>query len=296
MLQPKHEAILSRARPPTPTLGWGEHPPPSRSTIPPGCARVCADFAPTPSLRRARGHPKTTRAASRPPSLRLLVGPEPSCARGPAHGRRRHRRGRHDRRADRRRAAGAPPRLARRGVLRPLDQLLGPDRVAVLVLRDQLEADPAARLVDLLHDDVERCRRALMTSSMWPTRPGPDVRDVEQAVRALLQLDERAELGRLDDLAACNVSPTSGSLVSASIAAIAGVGLLAVGRVDEDRAVLLDVDLHLELGSRPRIVSPPLPMTRPIFSGSILIDVDPRRVLGELARAARRSPRPSCRG
>src|ERR671930_615437 len=40
--------------------------------------------------------------------------------------------------------------LPRRGVLRPLDQLLRLDEQPVLVLRDQLQPDPAARLVDLL--------------------------------------------------------------------------------------------------------------------------------------------------
>src|SRR5215218_2389800 len=43
----------------------------------------------------------------------------------------------------------------RRSVLGALDQLLGLDEVAVLVLGDQLEADPAALLVHLLDDDVE---------------------------------------------------------------------------------------------------------------------------------------------
>src|SRR5204863_2671585 len=54
--------------------------------------------------------------------------------------------------------AAAPTLLAlltRRRVLRPLDQLLGRHDAAVLVLRDQLEADPAALLVDLLHEHVE---------------------------------------------------------------------------------------------------------------------------------------------
>ena len=45
--------------------------------------------------------------------------------------------------------------LARRGVLRPLDELLGADHRLALVLLDELEADAAARLVDLLHDHVE---------------------------------------------------------------------------------------------------------------------------------------------
>src|SRR5918992_6146846 len=45
--------------------------------------------------------------------------------------------------------------LARRSVLRPLDELLGHDEPAVLVLRDELETDAAPVLVDLLHEHVE---------------------------------------------------------------------------------------------------------------------------------------------
>src|SRR5262249_43383577 len=44
---------------------------------------------------------------------------------------------------------------ARRRVLRTLDQLLGRHDGAVLVLGQELEADAAALLVDLLHGDVE---------------------------------------------------------------------------------------------------------------------------------------------
>src|SRR5512146_975184 len=47
-------------------------------------------------------------------------------------------------------------RLARGSVLRPLDERLRRDELAVLVLGDELEADAAALLVDLLHDDVQR--------------------------------------------------------------------------------------------------------------------------------------------
>src|SRR5215468_1778999 len=46
-------------------------------------------------------------------------------------------------------------RRTRRGILRPLDQLLRLDEIAVLVLRDQLETDPPAGLVDLLDDHVD---------------------------------------------------------------------------------------------------------------------------------------------
>src|SRR5262249_17260607 len=53
-------------------------------------------------------------------------------------------------------AARAIPRgRAGRSVLRPLDQLLGLEERAVLVLGDELQADPAAGLVDLLDDHVE---------------------------------------------------------------------------------------------------------------------------------------------
>ncbi len=45
--------------------------------------------------------------------------------------------------------------LARRGVLRPLDELLRRDHATVLVLLDELQADPAASLVHFLHEHVE---------------------------------------------------------------------------------------------------------------------------------------------
>ena len=88
----------------------------------------------------------------------------------------------------------------------------------------ELEADPAARLVDLLHDDVEHVAARDHVLDVADAA-GPDVRDVEQAVGALLQLDERAELGRLHDLALWYSSPTSGSFVSALDRRDRGVGL-----------------------------------------------------------------------
>ena len=87
------------------------------------------------------------------------------------------------------------PRLARRSVLGPLYELLGRDERAILVLRDQLEADSSAVLVDLLDehvDDVAAIHDVLDVSD--PSRP--HVRHVEKPVRALLQLDEGTELGR----------------------------------------------------------------------------------------------------
>src|SRR5205807_7559951 len=82
--------------------------------------------------------------------------------------------------------------LARRRVLRPLDQLLRRHRAAVLVLLDRLQADAATRLVDLLHDHVEDV--AAVDHVFDVTDPArAHVRDVQQAVRPLLQLHERAE-------------------------------------------------------------------------------------------------------
>src|SRR4051794_27811586 len=136
--------------------------------------------------------------------------------------------------------------LARRRVLRPLDQLLGLDEVAVLVLGDELQADAAPILVDLLDDHVERVAAGDHVLDV-SYAPGADVGDVEQAVGALLQLDEGAELGRLDDAAGVGVSHLR-LLRDPLDRRDRGRGLLAVGRVDEDRAVLLDVDLHLVVG------------------------------------------------
>src|SRR5204863_3104843 len=62
--------------------------------------------------------------------------------------------------------------LARRRVLGPLDQLLRLNEVAVLVLGDQLQADPAALFVTSWTITSSTSPRPI-TSSMWPTRPGP---------------------------------------------------------------------------------------------------------------------------
>src|SRR5829696_623802 len=131
-------------------------------------------------------------------------------------------------------------------VLRALDQLLGRDHPAVLVLVDELEADAAAVLVDLLHDDVQDVS-AIDHVLDVADAPGPDVRDVEQAVGALLQLDERAELGRLHDLAGIRVADL-GLLRERVDRLHRRLGVLALRGVDKDRPVLLDVDLDVVVG------------------------------------------------
>src|SRR5689334_12722625 len=79
-------------------------------------------------------------------------------------------------------------RRPRRSVLRPLDQLLRLNQTAVLVLRDELEADAAPRLVDLLDDDVDDVT-ALHDVLDVTDAARAHVRDVEQPIGALLQLD-----------------------------------------------------------------------------------------------------------
>src|SRR5690242_16614730 len=171
-------------------------------------------------------------------------------------------------------------RRTRRGVLRPLDQLLGLDEAAVLVLRDELQADPAAGLVDLLHDDVDDVAAAHHVLDVGDTARA-DVRDVEQSVGALLQLDEGAELGRLHDLAGERVADLG--LLRQSLDRRDRVpGLRALGRVDEDRAVLLDVDLHLEVGLE---AADRLAALADDHADLLLIDLDrrdARRVVREL--------------
>ena len=88
------------------------------------------------------------------------------------------------------------------------------------MLGDELQADPAAVLSTSWTITSSTSPREI-TSSMWATRRA-DVGDVQQAVGALLQLDEGAELGRLDDAAGVGV-PTSGSFVIDSTAAIAAL-------------------------------------------------------------------------
>src|SRR4029450_7368694 len=88
---------------------------------------------------------------------------------------------------------------SRRGVLGALDQLFGLNERAVLVLGDQLQADPAAVLVDLLDDHVHDVAAGHHVLDVTDAA-GADVGDVEQAVGALCQLDEGAELGCLDHL------------------------------------------------------------------------------------------------
>src|SRR4051794_26516529 len=110
----------------------------------------------------------------------------------------------------------------------------------------EAQADAAALAVDLDHADghlvalVEHLldrRRALARG---------DVRDVQQAVGALGELDERAERGRLHDLAGVLVADLD-LLGHAADALGERVAQLTAARVDEHLALVVDVDLGLEL-------------------------------------------------
>src|SRR4051794_16186029 len=110
----------------------------------------------------------------------------------------------------------------------------------------EAQADAAALAVDLDHADLDLV--ALVEDLLDRADPlaGRDVGDVQQAVGALRQLDEGAEGRRLDDLAGERVADLDllghradplGQLLAE----------LAVGGVHEDLAVVVDVDLRLEL-------------------------------------------------
>src|SRR6266511_3047188 len=137
--------------------------------------------------------------------------------------------------------------LAGRSRLRPLDQHFGLNERAVLVFGDQLEADAAASLVHLEDLDVEDVATRDHVLDVGDAAR-PHVRDVEEAVGALLQLDERAEVGRLHDLPGVLVADL-GLLRQGLDGRDGGLGLRAVRGVDEDRPVLLGVDLD---GRDPR--------------------------------------------
>src|SRR5437763_6439606 len=175
--------------------------------------------------------------------------------------------------------------LARRCVLGPLDQLLRLNEVAVLVLGDQLEADPAAILVDLLDEDVEHVAAPDHVLDVADAARA-DVGDGKQAVGSLLQLDEGAELRGLHDLARVGVADLRG-LRERLDRCDRRVGLLTLGRVDQDRAVLLDVDLDVVVGLERADRLAAFADHEPDLLRVDLDRRDARSVRGELATALR---------
>src|SRR5215218_6807294 len=137
-------------------------------------------------------------------------------------------------------AAAVPAAAADRRQL-----LLGlADDVGVL---GEAQPDAAALLVDL--DDADGDLVALVEHLLDRRDPlaGRDVRDVQQAVGALGELHERAERRRLDDLRGLELVADLDLLghrpdpVDERVAQLAGL------RVDEHVALVVDVDLRVEL-------------------------------------------------
>src|SRR5579862_8163788 len=136
------------------------------------------------------------------------------------------------------RAVAAPAAAEQRELLDRLADDLGVVRAA--------HADAPALAVDL--DDADRDLVALAEHLLDRLDPVArrDVGDVQQAVGALGELDERTEGGRLDDLAEELVADLD-LLHHRADALDERVGELAVGRVDQHLAVVVDVDLRLVL-------------------------------------------------
>ena len=104
---------------------------------------------------------------------------------------------------------------------------------------------------------------------------------MQEPVGALLQLDEGAEVGRLHDLAGELVADL-GVLGERVDRGDRRVAVLAGGGVDEDRPVLLDVDLDLVVGLERADRLAALADHHADVLGVDLDRRDPRRVAGEL--------------
>ena len=155
------------------------------------------------------------------------------------------------------------------------------------MLGDQLQSDAPALLVDLLHLDVEHVAARDHVLDVADAARA-DVRHVEQAVGALLQLDEGAELGRLDDLRVLVLVADLRALRQPFDRSDRGLCLRALGRVDEDRAVLLDVDLDLVVGLE---AANRLAALADDEADLLRVDLDrrdPRRVCGEFRACLRK--------
>ncbi len=86
-----------------------------------------------------------------------------------------------------------------------------------------------------------------ITSSMWPTRPGPTFETWSSPSVPFFSSTNAPNCGRLDDLARVRVADL-GLLRHRRDRGDGRVGVRALGRVDEDRAVLPDVDLDVVVG------------------------------------------------
>src|SRR6476469_5220904 len=110
----------------------------------------------------------------------------------------------------------------------------------------EAQADAAALAVDLDHAHLDLVALVQDVLDRVDALAGRDVADVQQAVGALGELDERAEGRRLDDLAAERVADLD-LLGHGADALRQLLAELPVGGVHEHLALVVDVDLRLEL-------------------------------------------------
>src|SRR6476469_9870820 len=110
----------------------------------------------------------------------------------------------------------------------------------------EAQADAAALAVDLDHAHLDLVALVQDVLDRVDALAGRDVADVQQAVGALGELDERAEGRRLDDLAAERVADLD-LLGHGADALRPLLAELPVGGVHEHLALVVDVDLRLEL-------------------------------------------------
>src|SRR4051812_12833187 len=178
--------------------------------------------------------------------------------------------------------AAASPAAAAAATVTRADrrQLLGglPGDLGVL---GEPQPDPAALAVDLDHAHVDLVAAVEHGLDRLSALTRLDVRDVQQAVGALRQLDERAERRGLDDLAVELVADLD-LLGHRTDPLDEGVAQRAALRVHEDRAVVGNVDLRLELVAQGANRLAALADDHADLVGVDLDRGDPRRVLRQL--------------
>src|SRR4051812_27695199 len=111
----------------------------------------------------------------------------------------------------------------------------------------QAQADAAALAVDLDHADGDLVALVQDVLDRVHALARRHVGDVQQAVGALRELDERAERGRLDDLRVRELVADLDVLEHRRDPVGELLAELPVGGVDEHLTVVVDVDLGLEL-------------------------------------------------
>src|SRR4051794_5705910 len=139
-------------------------------------------------------------------------------------------------------AVAAAPAAAGADASQLLDGLAGD-----LGVLGEAQADAATLAVDLDHADGDLVALVEDVLDVLDALTGLDVADVQQAVGALGQLDEGAERGRLDDLGGRELVPDLDVLEHLLDVGAQLLAQLAVGRVDQDLTLVVDVDLGLEL-------------------------------------------------